>query len=1692
MPKNDRSPSEFDIPSVSEVISRRYRVVQCIVKRDHGSLYLVDDLQDQGNRKVLKTISPQALENTADRLVKEFKTVRSIGHPGVVRCYEFDFDTKHGAFFVMEFIDWPTLDSIRSKLNQQEIIRILYELSSTVHFIHLHGILHLDLKPDNIFIDYDSLLEGKGSDELTVKIADFGFARDISSRNTGDLYGSYIYTAPERFGSGKPDVRTDVFSIGMIGYVLLTNQIPYSKNSSLPLITQKKRYYPHLENWHDSIPRSLAMLLTRSLHPSPSYRPASARDFAIEIAPLVNRQISAINYIPNPPFVGRTPEMKQLSSLLHEVCEGEHWAYLLTGDVGSGKSRLIKEFIVQMQLRGYQCLKLEENNTSSLIAGIEESIRKSPEEETQSILPEMKLEEIFCKVITLAKSKPLIIAWFKFDYAGSVLQKAFLKFFLESRDVPILWLIEASREPNILASMGYGDKFVRRKLNELTIEASIEMFSEMLGNAQGSSELAVTLCNKVGRKPGWLLLALKEVIRVGKIEFKDAQWMIQDTKLNDWREILSKTWAYKPEGLTSDALAFAEWLAVLDMPVKLGELSDLVEISPSELGSVVSELENRDISIVEESRIKIRHPIVQERIYRSINKEKRKQIHKGAGRWLEDQLGDVPSIPDILRIAGHYFKAEIKSDFLRVMQQLFKRSDNISGIDIDPSLVRDALESHGIEWQPDIRLKGYNLLIQLLTDRNSYQEAVELCQMMIDDKDLKQVIDIPVSQLKLGHTLLLAGNYLEAKRYLLQSCRQFEGSNPDLALEAYYNLGFCALRSGNTDEANSYAEQCESLFEQNPSLQSNPQALLRGARLCSRVGNYDIAGDFFEMIVNRNSGIEQNATDFHAHTGLINIDLNKGRIKSVTKRLDTLEKSLPVKLLQQFRWKIVYYRMIVFLMGGEIQAACNLLDNQWTSIRLTASTRNQCHMLLNIIIAGYYSGAYTRSIRYLRRAFMIAIRSSHAEIVSILYVWALRLRSMAGKNSHKLEKIALEYFHECQGSMGKATSGFLLTEYYLTIDAFEKADHVLSESYDAFRDHGTGIPEIAIKSMKSLIDIKLNYSSKASETITITGDQGDTVEDFFSRGMSYYWQLLTAMHTNLPQAAEKCYQSAQKYFKMIGALYWIAKTQEKYGRYLSQSIDPVRGGQITSEAENLLRNLALPTFKGTDLGTVEEPGESTNSETRPLPIKELAEVLELLNTSGKPEDLTHRLLEIAIKGMQASRGLIYFKRDNTGGLPRRAAIRIGRDEEIRISRSIIEEVFNIGKPIFSDDATRDVYLRSLESVQLDKLRTIACFPIVSSGNIEGVIYLDFGPDARQLDKSHKHYLSMIAQLIGTILTHERVIHKLRSDVKTLRRTIDGQDGYDQIRGKSRAMQEVFRQLLMVKGYDIPVLILGESGTGKELVARTVHRDSLRAENQFVTVNCAAFPEHLIESLLFGHVKGAFTGANSNHVGLFEQANGGTIFLDEVEETSWAMQGKLLRVLQDGEYYRLGESRPRICNVRLITAGKPSLLHRVEAGTFRSDLFYRMKVAQINVPTLADRREDIPLLVEHFLGIYSAKYGKSIKSIDNKALFALEHFQWPGNIRQLEHCIQQIVLSAGDSDVIKYEHLPAEITPAQTTPVRQYGSLSKAVGKFEADLILNTLVSCNWNKNDASKKLKLSLSSLRRKIIEYDLEDKRNK
>ncbi len=504
------------------------------------------------------------------------------------------------------------------------------------------------------------------------------------------------------------------------------------------------------------------------------------------------------------------------------------------------------------------------------------------------------------------------------------------------------------------------------------------------------------------------------------------------------------------------------------------------------------------------------------------------------------------------------------------------------------------------------------------------------------------------------------------------------------------------------------------------------------------------------------------------------------------------------------------------------------------------------------------------------------------------------------------------------------------------------------------------------------------------------------------------------------------------------------------------------------------------------------PGERSDASKH---LHMLAEAGQVLSGELSPRVAFEQLLDILKHHHGVIRGVVALLDARSQEIRIEASSGLsdgGRFARYRLGEGITGRVVETGKPIVVPKVSREpMFLNRAGKRDLNKQElTYMCVPVVVKGRPVGALGVDLRFKAERDYDSDMKCLSLIAAMMAQAIKADHLVdderRRLMDENSHLLEELRERYDFSNIIGNAGPMRQVYEHIAQVAHTNTTVLIRGESGTGKELIAHAIHYNSPRAQKPFIKVSCAALPETLIESELFGYEKGAFTGAHALKKGRFELAEGGTLFLDEIGDIDLSTQVKLLRVLQEKEFERLGGTTSIRSNVRLITGTNKDLEKAMAEGKFREDLYYRLNVFTIFVPPLRERKSDLLLLADHFLQKYSREHKKDIRRISTPAIDMLTAYHWPGNVRELENVIERAVLVC-DSNVVHGHHLPPTLQTAQASGTVTTLTLSEAVAAYEKDIVLDALKTTRGNRAKAARLLGTTERIINYKVRKYALD-----
>jgi len=494
-------------------------------------------------------------------------------------------------------------------------------------------------------------------------------------------------------------------------------------------------------------------------------------------------------------------------------------------------------------------------------------------------------------------------------------------------------------------------------------------------------------------------------------------------------------------------------------------------------------------------------------------------------------------------------------------------------------------------------------------------------------------------------------------------------------------------------------------------------------------------------------------------------------------------------------------------------------------------------------------------------------------------------------------------------------------------------------------------------------------------------------------------------------------------------------------------------------------------------------------------VKDYEQVIAILQSIGstlRVDEILKRVLQETLALCGADQGSIVLLQQRSSEEPL-TLVRQGETHETLLDHYlntlICGWIVENGTQLHTNDLSGTFGKQQMKS-KFNNIRSLIGIPLIKDGEIIGVLSIISLDPNRLFKERESHLLKLIATPCSQFIANARLHESYYNEARRLRHELGDKFSLHGIVGKSPKMLQLFSLLERVLDTEARVLIEGESGTGKELIARVLHYEGPRKDKPFIAIDCGAMPVNLFESELFGYVKGAFTGADSDNKGIMEEAHGGTLFLDEITNMPPDIQSKLLRALQEGEIRPVGSNRMIPIDVRIIAAASVDIRTKIKDGTFRDDLFYRLNVLNIVLPPLRERTEDIPALAAHFLKDNAKKYGKPIKGFEPGTMELLEQYMWPGNIREMENIVERmVVLAESGREYIHSDLIPPEVRFGDYSigldPDAGEG-LKSSQHQYERKMVLDALLENSWNQSAAARQLGIGESSLRYKIKKYGL------
>ena len=1613
------------------ILDSKYQIQAHLGTGGMGEVYRVLDLE-QGQEYALKILNEMMDEQAVRRRFhREFQVLSRLQHPRLVRTHTWGF-AEDRPYFTMEYLPGKTLEKIiadQALLGQfraSHFFALVQQLAEGLAYIHAQGAVHRDLKPSNIMV-----LETEVGIETTILdmgLAKFRHLHSVSITQTGATIGTAEYMSPEQGKGLWVDHRSDLYSLGVILYEMLTGVPPFSGQNPISVIMKHIRESPPpMDEVNIVVPEQMKQIVLKLLAKGAVDRYQSAEELVqalnnvapSELVLLEDEQRDVPVKVMRPQFVGRESEMKILGAMLRDVQAGEQRVVLISGEPGVGKSRLTEELLGDALIHDFLCLKGAGQEEGGQIYGALIDAFQGTTDLVGGKMDKFSAMERWLQLLkTLRQKQPIVLCLEDIQWLDE-LTLEFLQYALRDPEPCPFLLCLTCRWSNIeplaeeIENFIHSNEFAeatQMPLKNLPREEVGYLAASMLGERSIPSDALQTLFRETGGQPLFVVEAVRTLVNAGVVRQDvsgDWQWgEFSETLLSD---DISEVLYRRITALSAMQQRVLEYVCVFLSDFSFELLAAVWRGDELELLDILDDLIAEGLLAPcreDEDRYQFSQEVCRRAIYDRIQNVRRRLLHREIGNALE-KMDDAEELME--ELADHFAAAEERDKAVKYARMAGKKA-------LEKHAYRQALRRFEAvrDWTMNDAFESQADAIDFLCDyadvlRNcdQHNKALELLDeaqaLLPDDRnDLKARI---LNREGSIHSVLQHGKI--AEEYMLE------------ALQLYHDLG---------------------------DVEGEIQALGGLAYLCDVSGRHEEAIAYMRREIEKYAtlGKAQNKAVLQRREGLF--ALVGFRFKIAKAHLEPTVKTAQQLGLEYHRiWALNLLQRVYFYLGdlNRAEAVCYEVIGEWQK-------RGVIHL---------------EAVNFLYLGELALERGDFAEALEYAEISAERF----------LETPRKDYVYRAYAI--SATAAARMGDVEPAMEWAERA----SEGTQQISGMYTGILPLVYCG----IGVALAKAGRINEAEEVFEQAIECRRE--SKGDHWARALLMVGEFYLERddmtKAQEYLEAAKQAFEEMEMSYFLRRTQMLFSQLSHDEDDRGRDAVPMFQSGESSRGEDLPAIVQAGAASISEISVDTLSVDR---LRLLYEVSRELTTERDLKVLLDRVLgNLLTVYSAAERVLVAIKNEASQGFVV-DAIRhhnVEADDLEELSGGIIRRVIETNEPVLSIDAQTDDRLNWYQSVIDYHIRSVLCVSLfhVEEGVI-GALYVDHRGMDNAFSQADQTFLQAFANLVSVALVNARMHEQLEEKAQYLQQEVERRYQLGDLFGQSDAMQMVYQFIERAAKSDIPVLVQGETGTGKELAARAIHYNSTRKDQRFLSENCAALSPELLQSELFGHKKGAFTGANEDHKGIFEVANGGTVFLDEIGDAPPQLQRSLLRVLQEGEVRRVGETVDRAVDVRIITATNRDLKKEVENGSFREDLYYRLHVIQIDMPPLREHLEDVPLLAEHLLIRAKEESNKSVGGLTVGAIRALTNYNWPGNVRELENEIRRAVALAEEE---------GDITPAlfsesigdtvSDTPVEYQGRLKDRMQEYEKRLIMDALEKYEGNIKRTAEELGLVRASLYRKM-----------
>ena len=1606
------------------VLHPRYDLIEKIGEGGVGIVYRAWDKIDRSTVVIKQAPASTINDTLRDAYWREFEWMFRAHHPGMMKALAWEKSEDGGFFFTMQLaagIDLFQKIKDRGFWTKKRFDSFIRQIVSALSYVHAHGMVHGDIKPENI------LIESAGED-CKVTLIDFGFIHAWSNTPVSrDHQGTLAYTAPEILKKEPYDQRSDAYALGVVLYELATGINPFADENVVNIVVHHlQKNITHVDSdfewWSQDYEKIIVSLLSKD----PRQRYPRLED--------AFKKLTDQNAVLPPLLCHRFAEPRSVWPDISAQLQTDHpTSVVLRAGEGLGATTMLRELYVRAIHSGYSAQYIRLDQAASLWEVLSGFVPASVLETLSDT--DRAIEEI---LKTIAPNEIYILDQVRLDVPGVMDFLSRFTYTLSSNSGSvILSTTELQTEISFPAKT-----FVLKNLEPQDVK---HFLSTWLFDEDVDEKLVSRMTTWTNGHPGLLYEATRELMEKRQLVFEERSWRLTPTAewkpSSDW----SEKWEAKIKALTDDEIRLIRWMAVADNEIPVLTLTALMENAGAEQN--IPRLELFGWIRRKENAVKIVAPGLRAFLIQKETEAERRAMHDKLLSWYEKNAADA-----VPQLAYHAFEGNNQEKSVPYKLQWAEREvsrwnyaealrqyENVLPLIVDAekqteiSFAMELLADHlsdrklqnalllHIEKQihsPHPRFVSFIIRRALYLERTGQpDEGVLFCQKHLESDVIKAKQDRARIRRQIGKYKYQKTLFTEA-RSDFEEAAHMAGETDDITLQmecqnslgtVYGSLGEYALADKAFREVLRLARKTEAMASEVSALFNLGQIAFRCGALLQALTWYDEAANLLSLHPNNSQLLRLYLYRASARIRLRQFEMAFEELQSATAKAMTLNDRTALQRILQSKGVIYQNVGLYELAQSELLQAIEVGQNT-NPLNTHIVKLEYSHVLFEL-------GDRVEAHRYCKEA--ILFFEEKKEDVWLCY-------------AQSVNQILHEYDY----------SG---DETWLQLDALSSkiqdysvrlfAQQVIAQSLVKKGNYD----EALIRLQKVVAEIENQHQYDYSES-------------------PIHW-----LHYRILRTLHK-------------PRYELAKAMDNAYRTMQADLDKLHNPAWRTAYENISLH-----------STIRAAYEDFFKEERETDIRSFQQLYEItrdINSILDPEKLFEKIMDGALFNARADRGLILLRNEETGGFDVRVARNVDSDsmaDLTTISQSIVDEVYASGASMVTSDANSDMRFKERKSIVAYQIRSILCVPLKLRDHIIGAVYVDKRFDTHYFNSADLKFMEAFAHLAAIAISNAQDYEKVQSENDSLihenldlRKAVEERFTRFNIIGKSKAVDQIYRMIEHAAKTDAPVLITGESGTGKELVARAVHHQSLRRRNKFVAVDCGAVTESLLESELFGYKKGAFTGAFTDKKGLFEEADGGTIFLDEITNTTLSFQSRLLRVLQEQEIRRVGDTIPRKIDVRVVAATNKDVRQLITDGQFREDLFFRISVIPVFLAPLRERREDIPLLIKYFVEKYTQP-GRMMEGLFGDALQILTDHDWPGNIRELENTVQRLMIFSGKSKLG-----PSDVRKAMqpsAAPLKSLEDFEKNLFESERKYFERVLDHVGGNKSKAAEWLGIKRTTL---------------